>query len=60
MQPNGQPLVLSDAIDLALPEVFLPFDGDPLFNRILRRAMFLAQDAKITNKGLLKQIDPLQ
>jgi hypothetical protein len=35
---------------------FLPFDGDPLFSLILSKAFLLAEDSKITDPSILRQL----
>jgi hypothetical protein len=45
---------------MADPEqnVFLPFEGDATLSIILSKAFLLAQDTKITDPTILRQIKP--
>jgi hypothetical protein len=60
MEPNGQYLCIVAAGGVRDPAagVVLPFEGDSMLSVILSKAFFLADDANITDRGILAQIIP--
>ncbi len=61
MEPNNQYLCIvpdrSAAARASKPDVFLPFEGDQTLSIILSKAFMLAEDAKITDRSILSQIN---
>jgi hypothetical protein len=58
MSPNDQYLCIVPTRDpsLAYNKIFLPFDGDGIFSIILSKAFLLAEDDKITDPTILRQL----
>ena len=59
MEPNDQYLCIvpkSSAVDGASGKVFLPFEGDRVLSIILSKAFLLAEDAKIADETITRQI----
>jgi hypothetical protein len=56
MSPNDQYLCIVAARDARAGKLFLPFDDDPLLSLILSKAFLLADDAKITDQSITRQI----
>jgi hypothetical protein len=61
MEPNDQYLcIVPDARARAKPDdLFLPFEGDGVLSIILSKAFLLADDSKITDRTIKRQIDGL-
>jgi len=60
MEPNDQYLcIVTDrsAGRSGAEKVFLPFEGDQMFSIILSKAFMLANDARITDETILRQIN---
>ena len=58
MEPNDQFLYMADSAKRRKADkVFIPFEGDYTLTTILSKAMLLANDAKIKDPLLLKQIN---
>lgn len=59
MEPNDQYLcIVPGRGSTVIEEVFLPFEGDTVFSIILSKAFLLAEDRKITDPSITKQINP--
>jgi hypothetical protein len=57
MEPNDQYLCIVPKQTVAGGErVFLPFEGDTMLSIILSKAFLLADDAKITDPGIVNQV----
>lgn len=56
MSPNDQYLCIIAARDARASKLFLPFDDDPILSLILSKAFLLADDAKITDPSITRQI----
>jgi hypothetical protein len=58
MEPNDQYLCIvpNRSNHAAASEVFLPFEGDNGFSVILSKAFLLAEDDKITDSTITRQI----
>lgn len=56
MSPNDQYLCIVAARDARAGKLFLPFDDDPILSLILSKAFLLADDAKITDQSVTRQI----
>jgi hypothetical protein len=56
MSPNDQYLCIVAARDARAGKLFLPFDDDPILSLILSKAFLLADDAKITDQSITRQI----
>jgi len=58
MEPNDQFLcIVADRKAAGVPEdVFLPFEGDSTLSLILSKAFLLAEDSKITDPTIVRQI----
>jgi hypothetical protein len=58
MEPNGQYLCIvpGRASDVAEDKVFLPFEGDRTLSIILSKALLLADDDKIRDPSITRQI----
>ena len=56
MSPNAQYLCLVTARDTRTSKLFLPFDDDPVLSLILSKAFLLANDTKITDESITRQI----
>ena len=59
MTPDDQYLCIvaaRDARDARASKLFLPFDDDPLLSLILSKAFLLADDTKITDPAISRQI----
>ncbi len=54
MEPGGYLCIVQDR--KKLERVFLPFEGDQLLSVILSKALMLADDDKITDKSIKRQI----
>jgi hypothetical protein len=61
MGPNDQYLciVLDRKASSAAVNYFLPFEGDTTLSLILSKAFLLAEDSKISDPTILRQIDSL-
>lgn len=46
-----------DIITARVDNIFLPFEGDSLLSLILSKAVLLADEDKITDSAILRQID---
>jgi hypothetical protein len=59
MEPNDQYLcIVPDARGRAIQEdLFLPFEGDQTLSIIISKALLLADDAKISDPTIIRQID---
>jgi hypothetical protein len=59
MEPNAQYLcIVPDARVGEAPEnLFLPFEGDNTLSIIISKALLLADDAKISDPTITRQID---
>jgi hypothetical protein len=61
MEPNDQYLCIvqdRSAATVEMPVRFLPFEGDQRLALILSKAFLLAEDTRITDPTILKQIQP--
>jgi hypothetical protein len=58
MSPNDQYLCIVAARDGRAGKLFLPFDDDPVLSLILSKAFLLADDTKITDESITRQIGP--
>jgi hypothetical protein len=62
MEPNDQYLcIVPDQAGRARRKeghVFLPFEGDPTLSLILSKAFLLAEDTKVKDETILRQIRP--
>jgi hypothetical protein len=58
MSPNDQYLCIVAARDGRAGKLFLPFDDDPVLSLILSKAFLLADDARITDESIIRQIRP--
>jgi hypothetical protein len=58
MMPNDQYLCIVPDRTARTPDVFLPFEGDETLAVILSKAFMLAQDEKITDPTITRQIRP--
>jgi hypothetical protein len=60
MEPNDQYLCIveSRSADATTQPLFLPFEGDSRLSLILSKAFLLAEDTKITDPTILRQIKP--
>ncbi|MEH0156693.1 DUF4132 domain-containing protein [Limibacter armeniacum] len=58
MEPNDQYLciVAARGKDVNTDKVFLPFEGDKMLSLILSKAMLLAEDDKITDSTIVRQL----
>ena len=56
MSPNDQYLCIVAAWDARAGKMFLPFDDDPMLSLILSKAFLLADDAKITDPAITRQL----
>jgi hypothetical protein len=56
MSPNDQYLCIVAARDARASRLFLPFDDDPALSLILSKAFLLADDTKITDQTIIRQI----
>ena len=60
MEPNDQYLCIvpgrGDGAARAAGAVFLPFEGDSTLSLILSKAFLLAEDAKIKDPSIVRQI----
>ena len=56
MSPNDQYLCVVAARDGRASKLFLPFDDDPVLSLILSKAFLLADDTKITDESITRQI----
>ena len=56
MAPNDQYLCIVPDRSSRTPDVFLPFEGDPTLAVILSKAFLLAEDDKITDPTITRQI----
>jgi hypothetical protein len=57
MSPNDEYLCIVASRDKREDNVFLPFDGDSILSIILSKAFLLADDDKITDSTILRQIN---
>lgn len=59
MEPNDQYLcIVADATAAPVPDdLFLPFDGDATLSLIISKALLLADDTRITDPTITRQID---
>ena len=60
MMPNDQYLCIvpKPADTDSSQKVFLPFDGDRMFSIILSKAFLLAEDSRIKDSSITRQIQP--
>ena len=60
MEPNDQYLCIvpDSRLRANVPAVYLPFEGDTTLSIILSKAFLLAQDSKITDPVITRQIGP--
>lgn len=56
MSPNDRYLCIVGARDARADKLFLPFDDDPVLSLILSKAFLLADDNKITDPAITRQI----
>ena len=56
MAPDDRYLCIVAARDARAGKLFLPFDDDPVLSLILSKAFLLADDAKITDPSITRQI----
>lgn len=56
MSPNDQYLCIVAGGDARSGRLFLPFDDDPVLSLILSKAFLLADDTKITDRSITRQI----
>lgn len=56
MSPDDQYLCIVAARDGRAGKLFLPFDDDPVLSLILSKAFLLAEDTKITDPSITRQI----
>jgi hypothetical protein len=56
MEPNDQYLCIVPSRSPAAEKVFLPFEGDTILAVVLSKAFLLAEDKKITDPTILRQI----
>jgi hypothetical protein len=56
MSPDDQYLCIAAARDARASKLFLPFDDDPVLCLILSKAFLLANDTKITDESITRQI----
>ena len=56
MAPDDQYLCIVAARDGRAGKLFLPFDDDPVLSVILSKAFLLADDTKITDPSITRQI----
>jgi hypothetical protein len=56
MEPNDAYLCIVKAQEYDTEKVFLPFEGDKTLAVILSKAFLLAEDTKITDQTILRQI----
>jgi Domain of unknown function (DUF4132) len=56
MSPDDQYLCIVAARDGRAGKLFLPFDDDPILSVILSKAFLLADDTKITDPAIIRQI----
>ena len=59
MEPNDQYLCIVPDASARTPQedIFLPFEGDKTLSIIVSKALLLADDAKITDPTITRQID---
>ena len=57
MEPNDQYLcIVANRSASSLRKVFIPFEGDNMLSIIISKALLLAQDKKITDPTITRQI----
>ncbi|MBO0806231.1 MAG: DUF4132 domain-containing protein [Nocardiopsaceae bacterium] len=56
MSPNDQYLCIVSVRNARASKLFLPFDDDPVLSLILSKAFLLADDTKITDPSITRQI----
>jgi len=56
MSPDDQYLCIVAARDAHASKLYLPFDDDPVLSLILSKAFLLANDTKITDQSITRQI----
>jgi Domain of unknown function (DUF4132) len=56
MEPDDRYLCIVPGSGEASPDIFIPFDGDRTFSVILSKALMLADDSKIKDQAIFRQI----